>query len=30
LPWIERLCGEVRYRAQRQLWRALTEGLSEQ
>ena len=26
---IERLCGEVRYRAQRQLWRALTEGLSE-
>ena len=27
---IERLCGEVRYRAQRQLWRALTEGLSEQ
>ena len=27
---IERLCGEVRYRAQRQLWRALTEGLNEQ
>jgi hypothetical protein len=27
---IERLCGEVRYRAQRQLWRALTEGLSGQ
>jgi hypothetical protein len=29
LPVIERLCGEVRYRAQRQLWRALTEGLSD-
>ena len=29
LPVIERLCGEVRYRAQRQLWRALTAGLSD-
>ena len=29
MPAIERLCGEVRARAQRQLWRKLIEGLSE-
>ena len=29
LPVVERLCGEVRASAQRQLWQKLTEGLSE-
>ena len=30
LPVVERLCGEVRARAQRQLWRQLTDGLTDQ
>jgi Domain of unknown function (DUF4158) len=29
LPVVERLCGEVRARAQRQLWRRLTDGLTD-
>jgi TnpA family transposase len=29
MPVVERLCGEVRARAQRQLWRKITEGLSD-